>query len=192
MPTVCTDAPDAYDGFGSVSQPTDYVRRTYGGQTLTVRLVNTLPEHHTWQMFRYASGSYLRLTPEQLADPDERHAYRIERALPEIGSPAFHRQHSPLPATPAEVQANERAIEHDRAYLDSHRQPPAGADPPDPISNPHGWSAAERYEAGHFSHDPPDIHDPDYAAWARYNGISLGAPTSEWDWNVSHDDPAWP
>jgi hypothetical protein len=57
---VFTDAPLEYDGFGSVSEPSDLA---YRGRRL--RQVAIYPEHYDWQMTRYRSGLYVALTEDE-------------------------------------------------------------------------------------------------------------------------------
>ena len=56
-----TDAPESYDGFGTVTRATIGVTR----KGAPVRQVATPAEHSEWQRMRYASGMYLRATEDR-------------------------------------------------------------------------------------------------------------------------------
>jgi hypothetical protein len=58
-----TDAPDAYDGFGT--RTVDHAIGKAGNKT--VRLVTTPDEHVNWQRQRYGSGSHLAAAQDEWA-----------------------------------------------------------------------------------------------------------------------------
>ncbi len=63
-----TTAPEAYDGFGTLTlEMLDTVTR-YAGSERQYRKIAVRPEHAEWQQQRYSSGLYVCLTPEKFAE----------------------------------------------------------------------------------------------------------------------------
>ena len=67
MPTVemVTTAPEAYDGFGTVTLARTAYQDAAGNRYRRVAMV---PEHTAWQIARYRSGMFAALTPADLEE----------------------------------------------------------------------------------------------------------------------------
>jgi hypothetical protein len=78
MPIVYTTAPEAYDGFGTVSEE---IVGTLDGKPL--RRVRMHAEHATWQTQRYGSGMYPAFTPEQYTELQGRPWFQAQQKAKE-------------------------------------------------------------------------------------------------------------
>ena len=65
MFTRYTNAQDAYDGFGTTSEPTT-LKVVQGMNQGPLRKVTIRPEHYNWQTTRYFSGGNLCLEEKEL------------------------------------------------------------------------------------------------------------------------------
>jgi hypothetical protein len=95
--TWLTSAPEAYDGFGTISQPTRFI----DGKGEPYRKVRVLPSVVEWQKARYLSGSHAPWTPAEFRDlPAE---WRVE--VPERLDPAVEGRSWAPPAEGAPLLA---------------------------------------------------------------------------------------
>lgn len=64
MTVFYTTAPEAYDGFGTTSQPTPFI----DDRGRPFREVEVSAEHRDWQLNRYGSGLHRAYTEDELND----------------------------------------------------------------------------------------------------------------------------